>query len=90
MNIDLADGKLLSVQTKISDAFVLRMDDDTWKKQIKENLAKQLADMILQQNLIEFTQMNDPYNNTRMVTARVYLVSKDQISKVRKNLSERT
>ena len=90
MNIDLADGKLLYVQMNITDEFVLRMDDDTWKKQIKENLAKQLADMILQQNLIEFTQMNDPYNNTRMVTARVYLVSKDQISKVRKNLSERT
>lgn len=71
-------GKLCCATITISD---MEMIDD--KEFIKNRLASELTKFILEQNLVEFTQMLDPVTFGTKIRARVYLTPNEQIKIVR-------
>lgn len=72
-------GKLVSVNcTTSSEINIVDVAEE-----IKHKLAVELARFMVQNNLIEFTQMVDSHTWATRVNARAYLVPNDQIKIVR-------
>jgi hypothetical protein len=63
-------GKMVVAQCQISEH---KLVTDEIKDQIRNNLIHQIADFILQNKLVEFTQMKDPMSFDTHVKARCFI-----------------
>jgi hypothetical protein len=73
-------GRLITGSVSVSD-YDLNFDLD--KQDIKERLLKELVDKILEQNLAEFTMVQDPVNNGRVYRVRCYLAPDSTVKVLR-------
>ena len=53
------------------------------KKRLKEKLVHDMATYMLENNLVEFTQQDDPITFTRTIAVRAYLAPNDQVKILR-------
>jgi len=78
-------GKLVGADCTTSE----NLNDLNVQKSIKTRLAGELAMFMVENNLIEFTQMHDPQSWTTRVRARVFLTPDDQIRIIRTTITNR-
>lgn len=77
-------GQGLRLFLSMSDSEVILAEDDPeFKKHIRQKLALALAEKILQSNLCEITQWQDPVQFTRNVGIRCYLVPNNDVKILR-------
>jgi hypothetical protein len=53
------------------------------RQQIKQQLIQQMAQYILENNLVEFTQLDDPITGAKRIKVRAYLAPNDQVKILR-------
>lgn len=61
---------------------LMKTDYDARQK-IKEKLVHDLATYMLENNLVEFTQMDDPITFRKQIAVRAYLAPNDQVKILR-------
>lgn len=78
-------GKLVVGRATMDESYLMLLQDGDVdaKKAIKSQLIHQMAEFMLENNLVEFTQQKDPlmFNTTIMV--RAYLAPSDQVKILR-------
>jgi hypothetical protein len=74
---------LLSVQVEDDADIGKRFIDNSYKDAVKQDLVKMLAEKLLSDNRIEFTQQLDPINDRRIFRAYTYVGTKQVISVLR-------
>jgi hypothetical protein len=77
-------GKLVVGRVSMDDTFaeILGKDIDA-KKRLKEKLAHDMATYMLENNLVEFTQVDDPITFNKTIAVRAYLAPNDQVKILR-------
>ena len=77
-------GKMIVGKAVMSESFseLLNTDHDA-RMHIKKQLISDMAKYILENNLVEFTQMDDPITFTKTVVVRAYLAPNDQVKILR-------
>lgn len=77
-------GKLLSGSLEISFADTTRfLTDDDFKNAIKQKMATHLVKCMMENNLIEFTKIENHLTNSYRLNARCYLAPNDQVKILR-------
>ena len=73
-------GKLVVGRASISHEYktLIEDGDPKAKRELKSTLIHQMAEFMLENNLVEFTYFDDAYGN-RMVATRAYLAPDDQV-----------
>lgn len=73
-------GKMVVGHATYDAGYASLMNTDVDARQrVKLELANQLATYIIENNLVEFTQMDDPTRMAKRVAVRVYLAPNDQV-----------
>jgi len=72
-------GQMFMVSFTASDKFMFDTPVDVWKQEVKKRLAMDLAEKMLEEGVIEFTQMQDPAWGHKTIKARCYLVPDNQV-----------
>jgi hypothetical protein len=77
-------GKLIVGRASMGDTFaeIVGTDIDA-KKRLKEKLVHDLATYMLENNLVEFTQVDDPITYSKTIMVRAYLAPNDQVKILR-------
>ena len=72
-------------KARMSDSFRLMIEDGDLeaKKKLKSDLIYQMAEFMLENNLVEFTYYDDPITMDRQVAVRAYLAPSDQVKILR-------
>ena len=77
-------GKLVKTVHEVSNYDVARFRTDSeFKNHVKKTLATQLAMYMIEHNLIEFTQFENPSTQTHTLAARCYLAPNEQVKLLR-------
>jgi hypothetical protein len=77
-------GKLVrGVMTLSVDQAELLKNEEEVKEHVRMNLATQLAKKIMSDKLCEFTQIDDPLEQTKKIMIRCYLAPNDQVKILR-------
>jgi hypothetical protein len=75
----LIQGLMFMVSFTASDKLMFNTPEDVWKQEIKKRLAMDLAEKMLENGVIEFTQMQDSASGHKTIKARCYLVPDNQV-----------
>lgn len=77
-------GKMVVGKAIMEDNYaeLLKTDFDA-RDQIKQKLIHDMAEYILENNLVEFTQMKDPISFKTQIMVRAYLAPNDQVKILR-------
>jgi hypothetical protein len=78
-------GKMVIGRARMTEHFRMMLEngDEETKKLLKSDLIHQMAEYILENNLVEFTYQDDPITMDRMVAVRAFLAPNDQIKILR-------
>ena len=78
-------GKLVQGRAIMDESFseLLRGGDSDAKRNIKKSLVLQMAEYMLENNLVEFTQQDDPLTFRKAIMVRAYLAPNDQVKILR-------
>ena len=77
-------GKLVVGRAVLHEGYLDLMKQDTdAKKHIKEKLIYDMLTYMMENNLVEFTQQDDPMRMTKTVMVRAYLAPNDQVKILR-------
>lgn len=78
-------GKMVVGKAIISDSyrFMIEDGDVDAKKRLKSDLIHQMAEFMLENNLVEFTYYDNPIDFSRQVAVRAYLAPSDQVKILR-------
>lgn len=78
-------GKMVVGRARMSEHFRMMIEDgdDEAKNKLKHDLIHQMAQYMLENNLVEFTYQDDPITMDRQVAVRAYLAPNDQIKILR-------
>ena len=78
-------GKMVIGRARMTEQFRMMLEngDEETKKLLKSDLIHQMAEYILENNLVEFTYQDDPITMDRMVAVRAFLAPNDQIKILR-------
>ena len=77
-------GKLVVGRAVLDESFSQLMNTDhEARMQVKKKLIMDLAEHILENNLVEFTQRDDPITLRKHIMVRAYLAPNDQIKILR-------
>lgn len=81
----LIGGKLVVGKAVMSDSYVQMVNglDHEARMQLKYKLANEMATYMVENNLVEFTQQDNPYDQTKTVMVRAYLAPNDQVKILR-------
>jgi len=85
---NLIKGKMVLVSLKYTEYDALNLTEAERKARIKEKLTKQLAELILETKMVEFTQMIDPSTGDKTVKARCFLVPSGEVQLIREILKK--
>jgi hypothetical protein len=77
-------GKMVVGRVNMDQTFaeIVGKDIDA-KKRLKEKLVHDMATYMLENNLVEFTQQDDPITFTKTIAVRAYLAPNDQVKILR-------
>jgi hypothetical protein len=77
-------GKMVVGRTTMTEEYRILLEDGDWdaKKEIKSRLIHQMAEYMLEHNLVEFTYQDDVMGN-RNILVRAYLAPNDQVKILR-------
>ena len=76
-------GRMITVKMDVDPVDGLVMNDEVWRKTIRHRLAVQLATIMLDEDLMESTMMQDPSSGRHRVAIRCYLAPRDQVKILR-------
>lgn len=78
-------GKMVVGRAEMDEAFttMLQDGDSDAVKQVKQKLIHDMAQFILENNLVEFTHHDDPLTFRRRIAVRAYLAPNDQVKVLR-------
>ena len=77
-------GKMVVGSAELTAEYSNLMQSDyESRQQIKQYLIQQMAQYILENNLVEFTQLDDPITFTKRIKVRAYLAPNDQVKILR-------
>ena len=78
-------GKMVVGKTVISESFRMMLEDGDGEAihKFKSTLIHQMAEFMLENNLVEFTYQDDPITLNRNVSVRAYLAPNDQVKILR-------
>ena len=79
----IIQGKMFMVSFTASDTLMFDKSGDVWKQQAKRQLSMDLAEKMLEEGVIEFTQMDEPHWGHKIIKARCFLVPNDQVRLLR-------
>jgi hypothetical protein len=77
-------GKLVVGRATLDDAYseLMRTDFDA-RDRVKQKLIMDMAQFILENNLVEFTQYEDPISFRKQIAVRAYLAPNEQVKILR-------
>jgi hypothetical protein len=81
--LNLIKGEMIIASLSFTDYDSLNLTESEVKARIKEKLVQQLAEHILKNKLVEFTQMTDNITGHKTVKARCFLVPDGQVRIIR-------
>ena len=78
-------GKLVQGKAIMDESYseLLRSGDAEAKRNIKKTLVIQMAEFMLENNLVEFTQQDDPLTFRKAIMVRAYIAPNDQVKILR-------
>lgn len=76
-------GKMVVGRATMDEGYIALMKEADAKKHIKEKLIHEMATYMLEHNLVEFTQRDDPMTMRKTIMVRAYLAPNDQIKVLR-------
>ena len=77
-------GKLVVGRATYNEAFAAQMQSDMdFRKTIKQQLIHQMATYMLENNLVEFMQQQNPMDMSTTVLVRAYIAPNDQVKILR-------
>lgn len=78
-------GKMVKVTATLDDSIVAMKGHlpENDKRYIREQLAMQIAGFLMDNNLIEYTQMKDPISFRTHIMGRVFITPNDQTKLIR-------
>lgn len=77
-------GKMVVGRAVLDESYSQLMHSDyEARKRVKEKLIHDMATYILENNLVEFTQQDDPITFRKQITVRAYLAPSDQVRLLR-------
>ncbi len=78
-------GKMVVGRATMTDEYRMLLEDGDAeaKKRIKSQLIHQMAEYMLENNLVEFTHYDDPLSGNRQIAVRAYLAPNDQVKVLR-------
>lgn len=77
-------GKMVVGKTILDDKYSALMKTDfEARNHVKKELIMQMAKFMLENNLVEFTQMDDPITFRKHIAVRAYLAPNDQVKILR-------
>ena len=78
-------GKMVVGRTTMTEDYKLMFldGDKTAQKRVKSELIHQMAEFMLENNLVEFTYYDNPIDLSRQVAVRAYLAPSDQVKILR-------
>ena len=86
---DLAiGGKMITAAVTVTEAEIAN-GGEGFKSHVRERMVKALVSGIIEQGMIEFTQIKDPLQFNIKVMARCYLAPNDQVKLLRVNVTSK-
>ena len=76
-------GQMFMVSFTATEHLMFNTPEDVWKQVVKKRLAMDLAEKMLEDGVIEFTQMQDSASVHKTIRARCYLVPDNQVRLIR-------
>lgn len=76
-------GQMFMVSYEASEHQMALMEEDASKQRVKEDLAMDLANEMLEEGVIEFTQTDNLHSGHKTIRARCYLVPDNQVRLIR-------
>ena len=77
-------GKMVMVSATIDDSIMLAHHlPEQDRKYIREQMAMQIAGFLLDNNMIEYTQMKDPIDFKTHIRGRIFVTPNDQTKLIR-------
>ena len=78
-------GKMVVGRAEMDESFTMLLQDGDKDavKHIKEKLIHDMAQYMLENNLVEFTHVDDPLTFRRKIAVRAYLAPNDQVKVLR-------
>ena len=76
-------GKLITVSYQLNHILTQNFLDGNYREEVKKEMAEFMARYILENNLAEFTSMDDPLSQTKILNMRCYLAPNDQVKILR-------
>jgi hypothetical protein len=73
-------GKMVVGRATMEHSFAVQMNNDIdFREEVKKKLIMDMAQYILEHNLVEFTQYDDPMTMSKSIAVRAYLAPNDQV-----------
>jgi hypothetical protein len=72
-------GKMVRIGLRITDSQRMIMDDQEWRRHVRGLLANELAQTLLDQNLMETTSWTDPTTGTIQIQARCFMTPSSDV-----------
>lgn len=77
-------GKLLQARLDVSATNEIQfLSEDDYKRAIKQKIASEMARVMIESNLIEFTHIKNVHDYSTTIHARCYLATNDQVKVLR-------
>ena len=77
-------GKMVVGRATMAESYALQMNtDQSFRDEVKRKLIMDMAQFILENNLVEFTQYDDPLSFSKQIAVRAYLAPNDQVKILR-------
>ena len=78
-------GKMVVGRAEMDESYTMMLQngDKDAVKHIKQKLIHDMAQFILENNLVEFTHVDDPITFRRRIAVRAYLAPNDQVKVLR-------
>lgn len=78
-------GKMVVGRAEMNEDFRMLLEDgdEDAKKAIKSKLIHDMAEFMLENQLVEFTHYDDPITFSRKIAVRAYLAPNDQVKVLR-------
>lgn len=77
-------GKLVVGRTTLDESYSQLMNTDYEARMaVKKELVQQMAAYMLENNLVEFTQQDDPLTFRKQIAVRAYIAPNDQVKILR-------
>ena len=77
-------GKMVVGRASMEHSYAVQMNSDVeFRNEVKKKLIMDMAQFMLENNLVEFTQYDDPLTMNKQIAVRAYLAPNDQVKILR-------